>query len=192
MSFNIQRFKSEGLNQGGARPSLFEIELTFPGAVTGPFVAQKGRFVCSASQLPASLIGEVRAPYFGRFIKLKGDREFQDWPVTVMNDEDFLLRDAFERWQNLENYLESNIMDPAFAGEAYKVDMAIHQFYKAGDPGSDGEISRTYRMHGAWPVTVGAIVVDWSDQNRIEMFDVTFAYDYFTLDGPTNTVGPPW
>jgi hypothetical protein len=193
MAFNIARFKSEGLTRDGARPSLFQVELTFPPSVASLATTVKGSFVCSASQLPASLIAEVRVPYFGRFIKVKGDREFQDWPVTVMNDEDFILREAFEAWQDQMNYLESNIEDTNLYPTGYKVDMRIHQFAKDGKPGTEpGGIIRSYVLVGAWPTQIGSINLDWSDTNRIETFDVTFAYDYWIPEGPTVFMGPPF
>ena len=99
MTFNINEFKSEGLQFGGAKASLFKVDLTWPtgvGDVGG--AGNKGQFLIQASTLPPSEMGTIEVPYFGRKIKLAGDRTFGEWSVTVMNDEDFLIRDNVENW----------------------------------------------------------------------------------------------
>ena len=183
MTFSIESFKARGLAQGGARPSLFQVQLSFPQIVGGTLGAfQGGRFLITATQLPEWHLGEVRIPYFGRAVKFKGDRVFQDWTVTVLNDEDFVLRDAFEAWSNYMNYQESNIMDPEFWAQGYKQDLLVQQFAKDGPPGTGGEngrVIREYQMIGAWPTVVSPITLDWSATDQIEMFQVTFAYDWF-------------
>ena len=192
MGFSIVDFKARGLPQGGARPSLFEVQCTFPqfaGAAAGD-LRQGGRFICNATQLPGWIVEPVRVPYFGRVVKFKGDRQFQDWNVTVLNDEDFGLRDAFESWSNQMNYMESNIMDPAFFGQGYKQDLFVTQFAKDGPPGGgadSGRPLRGYQMIGAWPSQISPIQLSWGAQNEIETFDVTFSYDYFTVEGPTTS-----
>lgn len=190
MSFNIVDFKARGLSLGGTRPNLFRVLLTFPSSVASTTVADKGAFVCNASQLPPSVVQEVNVLYFGRPVKYKGDRIFQDWTVTVLNDEDFLLRDAFESWQNEMNYLESNIMDEAFVAQGYKQDLFIEQFAKDGQPNpgggvEEGHVIRSYKMVGAWPTTVSPINLSWDAQNQVETFEVTFAYDYWIPEGAT-------
>jgi len=185
MAFSIEGFKARGLQLGGARPSLFQVRITFPQNLdqSGNMMAQQGgRFLITATQLPAWTIGEVKIPYFGREVKFKGDRTFQDWNVTVLCDEDFGLRDAFESWSNEMNYMESNIMDTDFVAQGYKVDCFIDQFAKDGEPGQgteSGHIIRSYQMIGAWPTTISTINLSWGDMNAIESFDVTFAYDWF-------------
>ena len=192
MSFSIVDFKARGLTLGGARPSLFQVRVTFPKNVQGAGVKVRegGRFLCTASQIPASIVQEVNVPYFGRMVKYKGDRQFQDWTVTVLNDEDFQIREAFEAWQNYMNYLESNIMDEDYIAQGYKQDCFVEQFAKDGEPQSGGEsghVVRAYNMIGAWPVQVSPINLSWGAQNEIETFDVTFAYDYWIPEGPTVT-----
>lgn len=201
MGFSIDSFKSNGLPLGGARPSLFEVQCQFPqstGSGLSVFGEQGGRFICNATQLPGWIVEPVRVPYFGRVVKFKGDRQFQDWNVTVLNDEDFGLRDAFESWSNHMNYMESNIMDTAFAGQGtvpgapYKQDLTVTQFAKDGPPGDNAESGRpirAYQIVGAWPSQISPIQLSWGSQNEIETFDVTFAYDYFTVFGATTTPG---
>lgn len=183
MAFNIDSFKSQGLVLGGARPSLFQVTVNFPVSVeTRTNVPQGGRFLIQSAQLPASLIDEVRVPYFGRFIKVAGDRTFQDWSVTVMNDENFALRNAFEEWHNSINTIVSNRLDGRVASinglDSYKTDLFVSQYSKEGPPNEAGVI-RKYRFVGAFPTAIGGISLDWADTNRVETFDTTFAYDYW-------------
>ena len=155
--FNISTFKERGLLQGGARPALFEVYLTIPdgvGATAGS--DDKFRFTCRAAQLPAATVGTIEIPYFGRKIKLSGDRTFTDWTVTVMNDEDFLVRSMFEKWTNSLNRLEANLRDGNYAGDetSYKAVMNVIQYGKSGEP------IRAYDIIGAFPSAVDAITLD--------------------------------
>ena len=174
MPFNINSFKHNGLVYGGARPSLFNVRLSVPQGIGIDNVSvQKFEFVCRTAELPASSVGEFDIPYFGRKIKLAGDRTFADWQVNVMNDEDFAVRSMFEAWSNALNRMVSNVRDPALAREGYKTDLEVIQYSK------DGEIIRSYAIVGAFPTEIGAISLDWDSQNSIENFPVTFAYDYW-------------
>lgn len=174
--FNISTFKTRGLTLGGARPALFEVYLSIPSGVKADAAsAQKFRFTCRAAQLPASTVGNVEIPYFGRKIKVAGDRTFTDWSVTVMNDEDFLVRSMFEKWSNSLNRMQANVRDVAYYGNenSYKAVMNIVQYSKDGLP------IRQYDMVGAFPTNIDAISLDWDTTNQIETFQVTFAYDYW-------------
>lgn len=185
MAFNIESFKSQGLQFGGARPSLFRVILTFPQDVTtaAPAIAGgRSSFLIKSAALPASTIGEIDVSYFGRKIKMAGDRTFDDWTITVLNDEDFSLRNAFEEWSNLMNTLISNRLGgaaaPLSSPETYKVDLDVQQFGKAG-PGDEAGVIRQYKFVGAFPTQISAITLDWDRNNTIEEFDVRFAYDYW-------------
>lgn len=174
MPFNINQFKQTGLVYGGTRPSLFNIYLTVPGGIGIDNVSvQKFTFVARAAELPASDITSFDVPYFGRKIKLAGDRTFADWRVTVMNDEDFSVRSMFEAWSNAINRMVANVRDPALNNELYKTDVEVIQY------GKDGSLLRSYQLIGAFPTTIDAISVDWNNTNAVEEFSVTFAYDYW-------------
>lgn len=174
MPFNISTFKSRGLVYGGARPSLFSVTLSVPAGIGIDNVSvDKFRFLCRTAELPASTISSIPIPYFGRTIKVGGDRDFGDWAVNVMNDEDFSVRSLFETWSNAINRLVSNVRDPAVSTEDYKTDLQCTQYSK------DGEIIREYTIVGAFPTTVGGIALDWDSTNQIETFAVSFAYDYW-------------
>jgi hypothetical protein len=174
MPFNINTFKSNGLVYGGARPSLFEVYLSVPQGIGIDNVSvDKFRFVCRAAELPASAVASIELPYFGRKIKVAGERAFADWSVTVMNDEDFAVRSMFEAWSNALNRLVSNVRDPNITAENYKADLEIVQY------GKDGTIIRSYQLVGAFPTEIGNISLDWDSANAIESFAVNFSYDYW-------------
>lgn len=183
MAFNINDFKARGLAFGGARPSLFQVDLTPPFIITDPAASQKLTFTCNATTVPPSNMGSVPVPYFGRKIKLAGDREFDDWSVTVMNDEDFLVRNMFERWSNLMNTLASNLK--IAPGNSYKSnDATVTQFSK------DGLVIRKYSFVGLFPISVSSMDLNWDATNTIQSFGVTFAYDYWIPQGTKNTPVP--
>lgn len=171
MAFNINDFKSRGLTKGGVRPSLFQVEIN-PNIGEDSATMEKFIFTCRASEVPAATVESVNVPYFGRQIKLAGDRTFTDWSVTVMNDEDYLVRNMFEDWSNQINQLAGNIK--LLPANTYKsTDATVTQFSK------DGSKIRAYQFVGIFPVSVGAMALDWDSTNAIQTFDVTFAYDYW-------------
>jgi hypothetical protein len=174
MPFNISAFKSNGLVYGGARPSLFNVFMSAPAGLGIDTVSvDKFRFVCKTAELPESAISTIEVPYFGRRIKVAGERAFADWSVSVLNDEDFSVRAMFELWSNALNRHVSNVRDPALSAEQYKTDLEILQYSK------DGDVIRSYQLIGAFPTTIGSIGLNWESANAIEEFNVTFAYDYW-------------
>lgn len=185
MAFNINDFKTQGLSRGGARPNLFQVDITPPTAVLTPGVREKLSLTCQAASIPPSQIGTVEVGYFGRKIKLAGDRTFPDWTVTILNDEDFLVRSMFEQWSNLMNSHVSNLK--LVPNNEYKTnDAIVTQFAK------NGAVIRQYSFSGIYPVDVSAMENNWDAQNTIQTFSVTFAYDYWvpyrTLSAPTPSI----
>lgn len=174
MAFNINQFKANGLVYGGARPSLFEVIVSPPPTLGLEGISlNKFSFVARAAELPASKVSSFDVNYFGRAIKLAGDRTFDDWTVTVLNDEDFSVRAMFEKWLNAINSMITNIRNPVLFEEGYKSVVDINQYAK------DGEIIRSYQLIGAFPTNVAAIALDWGQKNQTEEFGVTFSYDYW-------------
>lgn len=174
MPFNIAAFKTNGLVYGGARPSLFNVYLSVPTGIGIDNVSvQKFTFVCRTAELPEMNVSNIEIPYFGRKIKVAGERSFADWSVTVMNDEDFSVRSMFETWNNAINRLVSNVRDPNLNAEQYKTDMEVIQY------GKDGTLLRSYMLIGAWPAQLGAISLGWDSGNAVEEFTVNFCYDYW-------------
>jgi len=192
MPFNISSFKTNGLVYGGARPSLFNVFVTPPaGLGIDNTSVEKFRFLCKTAELPESTVSSIEIPYFGRKIKVAGERAFADWGVTVMNDEDFAIRAMFEAWSNAINRMVSNVRDPNVAVENYKTDLEVIQY------GKDGSKIRSYQLVGAFPTSVGSIALGWDSTNAIEEFSVNFSYDYWIpvvessdkKAGGTNTYG---
>lgn len=182
MPFNINTFRSTALPFGGARPTYFDISLTPPAGIgKGVDTTKKLSVVAQSSQLPPMTLGQIEVPYFGRKIKLHGDRTYPDWTITIMNDEDFNVRSFFEHWSNEMNAIVSNRSGFGADPLAYKVDAIVNQYGKAG-PNGDGGIIRSYKFVGAWPSTVSAINLDWNQTNTIETFDVTLTYDWWEPD----------
>lgn len=207
MPFGIQQFKSNGMNLNGARPSLFEVIIpNFPllptsgtasGISSGPNLVEKVALMAKAASLPGSVVESIDIGYFGRKIKLAGDRVFPNWSINVYNDEDFRVRNVFEDWHELLNSRQPNLLSratPASGASAgatdpnnYKRDITVIQYSKAGPE------KKIYTLIGAFPVTVAPIQLDWDATNQVETFEVEFAYDYWepvegnngTTDGPT-------
>ena len=185
---NINQFRSEGLVLGGARPSNFVITLTFPDLVMAgaPNLPKKVQMLGRASKLPESAISEIPVPYFGRSIKVAGNRQFDDWEVTFMNDEDFMIKNAFEAWHNGVNTMVSNRLDSRMAnispalGNSYKTTALVTQISKEGPSSIDGEGAiKSYRFEGIFPTLVSDIPLDFDAVNQIEQFQVRFAYDWY-------------
>ena len=181
MAFSIEQFKS-ALALGGARPSLFEIQITFnPGNGTITDGLLKAPFMIRSASIPASVVGSFPVPYFGRQIKLAGDRVFEDWQVTVINDEDFAVRAAFEEWSKLINSHEPNLasLRPGLgttgaSSTGYKATATVKQYSKLG-----GAPIRAYQFVGIYPTVISDIALGWGDVDQIEEFAVQFSYDYW-------------
>ncbi len=170
MSFSINEFKSR-LTYGGARPTLFQVQLSNPIA---PLANLKVPFMAKAASLPASTIGQIEAPFMGRKVKYGGDRSFEPWTVTIINDEDFQIRNALEAWSNAINTHVSN--DRALP-QNYKSDAIVIQY------GKDGRILRQYSFQGLFPQNISDIPLAWEQQDTIEEFTVTFDYDLWVING---------
>lgn len=172
MAFNINEFKAQ-LVGGGARPTLFQVQITNP---IDPIADFKVPFMVKAAALPESTLGSYVVPYFGRQVKYAGDRVFADWPVTIINDEDFAIRNAMETWSNAINTHDTNLRS---LPQTYKSNAIVTQFSK------DGRALRTYVFEGIYPVSIDAIPLSWEQNDVIEEFGVTFQYDMWRVEGTT-------
>lgn len=188
VGFNVANFRANGLVRGGARPTLFTVTLTFPDVATAlhPNVESRIQFLCRAADLPNDTINKVPIPYFGRKIQVAGDREYVDWRCTIMNDEDFAVKDSLEAWHNAINSIIGNRLNEEVAGinpqlnNSYKTDGMITQFAKTGPGEIDGVGAiKTYKFTGMFPIEIDSIRVDWNDTDAIEEFNVTWAYDWW-------------
>lgn len=174
MAFNIQEVKSNFALQG-ARPTLFDV------IIINPYESMdKIQFLVSATSIPESQLGNIPVPYFGRIVNFAGDRSYLPWTVTVMNDEDFKVRNALEAWSDNINAKLSNTR----TDNSYKSTATVAQYNKFG------EIIREYEFVGIYPAIIEPIRLDWADTNTFERFNVQFIYDYWkVLPGPTGVPG---
>lgn len=176
---NIDSFKANMIG-GGARANQFYVSLTFPSYVSaGGLAAAKGQFVCKGAQLPASTLDNTPVNYRGRQVNFAGERTFAPWTVTILNDNDFLIRNAMEAWMNGINNNVSNtgLINPS----QYQVDMEVFQLDRNGNP------IKSYKFTDAFPTEVGAIELNFDTNNQIEEFTVTFQYNYWTSTSSTST-----
>jgi hypothetical protein len=180
MAFNVAEFRANMIGDG-ARPNLFQVSLTFPALVAnGAAASQKATFMAKAAQLPGSTVGMVSVPYFGRELKFAGNRTFPDWTITVINDEDFTIRNTMESWMNSINSHAGNVRDgAAISPSSYSVDAEVIQYGKTGN-----ELKR-YTFVGVFPVDMAPIDLDWGSNDTIEEFSVTFAYQYWQAQTTT-------
>ena len=183
---SITDFKAT-LQGGGVRPTMFQVELTFPSSVTADtnLATQEGQFLIKSAQLPPSTVGNIAVPFRGRQLKVSGDRAFADWTVNVLNDTSFLLRKAFEKWAELvqnHNYaLGSARLDEYFANAI------VRQLDR------DGTQLRAYRFEGIWPTQVDEISLDFDARDAVEDYGVTFCVQYWSAieDGDPYTSAVP-
>ena len=193
---NISQFKSKMIGSG-ARPNLFEVDVTFPTGVnlavqgdgTGQFDKENFRFLCKAAALPASTITPIPVPFRGRTLKVAGDRTFDVWTVTIINDEDFRLRHAFESWMNLLSKLDN--ATGATNPSSYMTDAFVYQLGRgAGTRFSERNVEsdngtaitplRTYKFYDIFPTNVGEIALSYDNTDDIEEFTVDFQVQYWT------------
>lgn len=191
MSFNVNRFKNE-LVFGGARPSLFQVQIKFPGLREGTtngisdatftMADAEGKlsFMCKAASIPASTVAPIEVPYFGRKVKVAGARTFAEWQITVINDEDFLIRKAFEHWLASINGHATNVKNSGVNSTpaSYQAQAIVNQFAK------DRELApiRSYRFWNVFPSEVSPIELNWGTDGEIEEFTVTLQYDYWDIN----------
>mgnify|MGYP003312070435 FL=1 len=183
---NISDFKSK-LIGGGARPNLFEVELTtLPDGVTG-WDADSFQFLCKAAALPAQTIASIDVPFRGRIFKVAGDRTIDTWSVTVINDEDFVLRNAFENWTQQIADLSTNLgaTDPS----AYMTNAKVFQLGRGStkasntSAGNENVVLKEYEFIDIFPTSVSAIDLSYDTGDTIEEYTVEFQVQSLNLAG---------
>ena len=175
MSLGVDDFKAK-LIGGGARPNLFRVTVNFPGFAGGD--SELTSFMVKGAQLPASVIAQIDVPFRGRQLKVAGDRTFENWTITVLNDNEMLVRNAFETWMNGINEHNANvgIVNPT----DYQTDMIVEQLDKSDN------VTKTYDIRGAFPVNVAAIELSYDTNDTIEEYTVELAYQYWESQGVTS------
>ena len=160
---------------GGARPNLFKVTMAFPSYVTAN--VELASYMCKASSMPASIIASIEVPFRGRQLKVAGDRTFDPWSVTVINDTDFNVRNSFEQWMNGINQHKANtgLTQPS----SYMADMIVEQLDK------NGTTKKTYNIRGCFPTNLGAIELSYETGDTIEEFEVELQVQYWESDKTT-------
>ena len=164
----VDDFKAK-LKGGGARPNLFKATINFPGYANGN--VELTSFMCRAAQLPGSIMSEIIVPFRGRELKIAGDRTFEIWSPTIINDTDFAVRDAMERWMNGINAHSDNsgLTNPV----DYQADLIVEQLDR------DGSTIKTYNFRGCFPTNVSPIDLSYDPAAAIEEFTVDFQVQYW-------------
>ena len=176
-----------------ARPNLFQVDLNFPtGIINDSALSNLGNFTVRAANLPASQIGVIEVPFRGRVLKIAGDRTFEPWTITVMNDSGFVLRNAFELWVDAiqasnENFTAAGTLGDESDSTGYFADMSVWQLARdtgatvAG--GTRTEAPKTlkgYKFINCFPSNVAAIDLDFGSNDAVEEFTVELQVQYWT------------
>ena len=182
---SISQFKG-ALIGGGARTNLFELELTtLPAGIE--WSADNFRYMCKAAALPASNVAAIDVPFRGRIFKVAGDRTFDTWTVTIINDEGFILRTAMEEWMNQISKLENNLgaTNPA----SYMTNAKVYQLGRGSktssedNTGDKNTVLREYEFVDIFPTNISAIDLSYESSDTIEEFTVEFQVQSFSLAG---------
>ena len=156
---------------GGARPNLYEVMFGFPPGVSSP--VRESSILCKAASLPSSTLGVIDIPYKGRIIHIAGDREYEPWSATIINDGEMNIRSAFEQWMSIINDNDSNLAATTNPSD-YQVDMSVKQLSK------DNATLKEYYLKDVWPTNIGAIDLSYDSSNEIEEFTVEFQMNYWS------------
>ena len=171
---NINTFKSK-LKGGGARANQFEVHMNFPSFAGGASEAEEMTFLCTSTTTPASTVSEVPVAFRGRTLYLAGDRTFETWSTTVINDTDFKIYRSVERWLNGMNDLRDNTSSKIHP-DSYMVDAQIRHLDRNSRPLKD------WTFRGVFPTALPGIALDYGTNDAIETFDVTWRYQWYETD----------
>ena len=170
----VDDFKSK-LSGGGARPNLFKATINFPSYAGGD--VEFTSFMVKGAGLPASTVNVIEIPFRGRQLKIAGDRTFESWTITVLNDVDMKVRNSFETWMNGINEHTNNtgLSNP----QDYQADLIVEQLDK------NGNITKRYDLRGAFPVNISQIDLRYDTGDAIEEFTVELQYQYWESNSTT-------
>jgi hypothetical protein len=167
-SLGVDAFKAR-LAGGGARANLFMVTMTFPAYAGGN--PELCSFLIKGASLPASTIANVDVGFRGRKLKVAGDRTFEPWTITVINDTTMDIRNSFERWMDGMN---SHVINVGYQNPlAYQSDLRIQQLDKTAS------VTKTYDLRGAFPTSVSAIEMNYDTNDAVEEFTVELQYQYW-------------
>jgi len=180
-SSTISQFKTQ-LRRGGARPNLFEVDITSSTALNDVFWTGTDQddfhFLCKATSMPTQTVGSVDVPFRGRILKVAGDRTFEPWSVTVINDEAFNIRSVFEKWGDKINGLHDGVgvVEP----QSYMGNGTVAQLSRSTG-GETGKTLQSYMLQDIWPSEIGSIDLSYESSDAIEEFTVTFQVQYMSI-----------
>ena len=169
-----------------ARPNLFQVDLAFPsGIINNASLVNLGKFTVRAANLPSSQIGVIEVPFRGRVLKIAGDRTFEPWTITIQNDSNFALRNAFELWASSIQAFNENFTSAAGLGDqddstGYFADMSVHQLARDIKDGEKPQVLKSYRFYNVFPSNIAAIDLDFGNNDAIEEFTVELQTQYWT------------
>ena len=177
MAFAITDFKSN-LAQGGARPSLFTVELLFPSKIRNK-PSKKSKFFVKGASIPASSVGSFDVYHHGKAIKVAGDRTYDTWETTIINDEDYGIRIAIEQWMDLISNHVLNTRDTSFRqnGKNEGENANNKQRIKLTQWTKTGKEAWHYHFIGAFPTALSSIALDWGTASEIEEYTCTWSFD---------------
>ena len=184
MAFAVSTFKSSLAKQsGGARPALYQIDINGKASTTS--FSNEENILVKAASIPPANIAPLAVNYAGRAYKYSGFRTYDNWTVTVINDENFSIRNKMMHWMRgmsgkMDGTRNTTYGDPIAAGTWFDGDATVQQL------GTDGKVKQTYKFDYLWPTEISGIPVDWSS-DAIQEFTVTFAYDYWTHGEETSS-----
>ena len=179
MAFTVSTFKSSIAKQsGGARPALYEIDINGNSGNTGASFTDTENILCKAASIPPANIAPLAVNYAGRAYKWNGFRTYDNWTVTVINDESFSARNKMMQWMRImggafEGKRDSSLGDPLIGTSFFDGDATVKQL------STSGAVVQTYKFDYLWPTEIAGIPVDWSS-DAIQEYTITFAYDYWT------------
>jgi len=192
MSFTVSEFKSNlASGGGGARPSLYEVSInnTHDSDLSFGPTSAKGwsGLLVKAASIPPANIAPLAVNYAGRAYKWTGFRTFDNWTVTVLNDEDFKIRGQMMDWMRiisgkLDGTRNTDYGSPVTTGTPagyYEGNATVKQL------GKDGAVKQVYKFYNLWPTELAEIAVDWSS-DMIQEYSIGFAYDYWGHGAPTS------
>ena len=173
---NINDFKS-ALKGGGARANQFQVTMPFPGFAAVGGETRTMSFLCTATSLPGMTLAAIPVPFRGRNLYIAGDRTIETWSTTILNDTDFAIRNAFERWSNEINSMSDNsgLENPS----DYMVDAFVDHLDRAG------QVIKSYTFRGMWPLSVAPIELTAAEAGEVESFEVTYRYQFFETNTTT-------
>ena len=168
MALNVDDFKAK-LVGGGARPNLFKVICNFPAVAGGN--TELASFMIKGATLPSSVVAPIEVSFRGRKLKVAGDRTFEAWSITVINDNNMDIRNAFEKWMNYINQHREN--QGALTPASYMTDMTVQQLDRAN------KVVKEYTFRGVFPTNIAAIDLNFETNDAIEEFTVELNYQYW-------------